>query len=262
MTDQPDDGTFDWVDQEGGFPPESEWEDTDSGSADSTTGANGHGGTRTRTRQTKRTAREILDAPDYVTFVRIADTNASREYRNKVQSMLKATALGAIRYGDLPDAAAIFHFGPDFAAASGQFAAANDTAAKMIDLLTAPDNPALVFVMTAIPFITQLFRNHQDELRQMPAVRRTWRERRKAARENPDAAVKPTIELTVPFTKRKIKFNLRVKFRVASIAGGLMRNSEDPDYLTHKVFSDEGLQRALIKQGFRITPVQPNRTGE
>lgn len=259
MTDQPED--YDWTDQEDSFPPESEWTDTD---ADDTppSGANGHGGTGTRTRQRKRTAQDILDAPDYVTFVKIADTDASREYRNKVRSMLKATALGAIRYGDLPDAAAIFHFGPDFAAASGQFAASNESAAKMIDILTAPDNPALVFLMTAIPLVTQLFRNHQEELRQVPAARRTWRERRKAARENPDAAVKPTIELTVPFTKRKIKFNFKVKFRAAAVFSGLMRNSEDPDYLTSKVFGDEALQRALIKQGFRITPVRPNRTGE
>jgi hypothetical protein len=114
--------------------------------------------------------------------------------------------------------------------------------------------------MTALPLLSQLIRNNQGAIAEIPQRRRMWQSARKAQAQAEAAgeAAKPTLEFQVPFTKFKVRMRLRMKLRLAKVLGGFMRNSQDPQLLTHQVFSDDALLRALAKHGIRISRSDPD----
>lgn len=230
-----------------------DWEDTDARPDPIRTARANGGGVGTATREQGAKARRLLEAPPYADFMKVSESAEAREYRRRVESLLKAGTLGAIRYGDFRDAAALLHYGPDFAVGCGKLAAADKRAAQALDMLSAPDNPYSVFLITALPLIAQVFRNNQQAIESIPGERRAWRARRAAARQT--AAGRPALEIGIPFTKRKLRLNLRVRFRPGALFGGVMKNTQDPQVLTDKVFSDPELLKVLAKQGYRVTHV-------
>jgi hypothetical protein len=229
------------------------WDDTDAQPDPRNTAHSNGGGTGTATKEQASKARRLLEAPPYADFMKVSESAEARAYRQRVESMLKAGTLGAIRYGDFRDAAALLHYGPDFAIGCGKLAAADKTAARALDMLSAPDNPYAVFLMTAAPLIAQVFRNNREAIEHIPAGRRQWRQNRAAAKAA--AAQQPAVEVSIPFTKRKLRFKLRVRFRPGILFGGIMKNTQDPQTLTDKVFSDPDLLKVLAKQGYRVTRV-------
>src|SRR6201986_3087977 len=112
----------------------------------------------------------LFEATDFTALIKPAQSAVAREYSGKVKSLLKAGTIGAINIGDFADAAAFLHYGPGFADASGQLAEADKRARAAVDILTAPGNPYAMFLMTGIPLIAQLFRNHEEQIQELPGA--------------------------------------------------------------------------------------------
>jgi hypothetical protein len=194
---------------------------------------------------------DIFGAPDYTQLVKKAKTARAREYQQRTNSVLKAGLMASLNTGRYPDAAAILKLGPAFAAATGEFADSNDTARHIIDLVTAPDSAALIFAMTAIPLIAQLFRNNEPALSQVPVNMRQSRAKRKQAKKTPQAErPKPRFSVTIPFTHKTIGVRFRVHVPFGKIITGLKSQTVDPGHLASEVLSDPKVQEALKRMGW------------
>jgi hypothetical protein len=204
---------------------------------DSSTGTNG--------KQPISDWTSIFEAPDFSTLTRPAQTHKAKEYSDKVRSALKSGLVGAINIGDFPDAAAILTYGPGFADAAGQLANSSEYAAKGIDILTAPNNPYVTFVMTTIPLIGQLIRNHEQVLQDIPNARRNAKLRRRAMA---DARKTEKPRFTVRAFGKAWPIYFRTP-KVGKVLGAFKAQTRDPETLTLNVFTDPKVIRALQKQG-------------
>lgn len=197
------------------------------------------------------TVKSILDAPDYTDFVRRPKSAAAKQYEKKTASLMKAGMVASINSGNLADAATFIHFGPGFAAAAGDYAASDERAAKMIDMITTPASPALTFVLAAAPLISQFARNHEDTIREIPQTRRRWRDRKQTQTANGETA--PRVDFRIPLIGRHVSFKMRVRFKLLrNVMSGFRKTTYEPDSLTIKVFTDDKLRAALHKQGIDI----------
>lgn len=196
---------------------------------------------------------KLFDAPDYSTFVKLPKTAEAREYEKRVKSLLKAGVLSSIGSGNLADAAAFLHYGPGFAAAAGDLAGADEHAAKALDILTAPANPYMMFLLTAAPLVAQLVRNHEPEISRINVNPATWKERRQQRKaERAARGDQPKFTLHLPFG-RTITLGVRIKFTMfKNMIAGFKANTHDPAMLTYNVFTDPKLLRELHKQGVRF----------
>jgi hypothetical protein len=156
---------------------------------------------------------------------------------------------GCINAGDLPDAAAIIAYGPAFGSAAGQFADSSDWAAGAIDMLTSPANPLVMFLMTGIPLIGQILRNHEAELKAAPGAIKQTRAERRAMREA-QGKRQPRFTVRIPFTKRHIPVYWSPK--PSRLLAMFRTQTQEPNDLTVTVFSDPDVIKALQKQGFRL----------
>lgn len=195
----------------------------------------------------------LFDAPDYATFVKPEQTKRSKDYEQKVKSVLKATALAAFRNGYVADGATILHYGPSFAKTCGDLTDVSDGAAKAIDMITTPDNPWVVFAFAAIPFAFQFVRNHEQTAEQVQQGWRAARKERKAAKARGEIPLKregTPIQIKLPFGKQ---FTIRVHLpRPASFVKAFHAQTHDPRTLTHHVLSDVKLRRVLEEQGIKF----------
>jgi hypothetical protein len=189
----------------------------------------------------------IFDAPDLTAFVKPSNTAVAREYRQRMESILKAGLMGALNTGQMADAAAILAHGPGFASATGQLADADERARRAIDLITAPASPLLLFAMTAIPLVAQLVRNHEKQVAEVPQTIRQRRAERKAAKAT---GVQQPPRFTFKVLGRSIPVRFRMRFNVGKAFGMFRAQTADPDRLAFKVFSDPKLVGALQRQGF------------
>jgi len=199
----------------------------------------------------------IFDAPDYTTLIRIPKTAKAREYEKRMRSLLKAGTIGAINSGRLVDAATFLHYGPGLAAAVGDLAGADEKAAKAIDMFTSPASPALVFAATVLPFLGQMLRNHEDQMREMPSSVREFRKMRrqiKAQKAEANGGPEPAkVSIRVPFTRFHMNFNVRLRWHpFRSLMAGVRTQTKEPSALVYQVFTDEKLLAALAKQGISI----------
>jgi hypothetical protein len=185
----------------------------------------------------------ILDAPDYLKLLKKPATVTSREYEQKVLSVLKEILKYRLTPTGLPDAAAILTWGPDFASRAGALADHDERAAHAIDLLTAPDSPWVMFALVCIPFVSQLFRNHEEQVKLIPGNMRRTRAERKAAK-----ATQPRAEFSIPGTKRRVRvpFRIRVPFRM------FRASTQEPSILVHQTIGNPDIQKALYKS-FGVT---------
>jgi hypothetical protein len=112
-------------------------------------------------------------------------------------------------------------------------------------MLTAPDNPYVVLFAAAMPLFGQLFRNHEEVIKQLPEVRRQAKKRRKEQKET----IEPkNLTIHLPFN-RKVSFRVRFNpFRNLR----LRAPSRHPAELVAEVFSDPRVHEALRKQGITI----------
>ena len=197
----------------------------------------------------------LFDAPDYALFIRHHRTDRGKEYEQKVASMLKATALASFRNGNVVDGCAVLHYGPAFAKKCGDLTDVSPGAAQAIDLLAVPDNPWVGFGLIAIPFMLQLFRNHQQ---QAQIVGQTFRERRaERKRAKAEGLTSSRQKRGRPVTLR-FPFGRKLTFHIALPAPAFMANimyaqTREPRDLARQVLSDERLVKALAKEGIQFT---------
>jgi hypothetical protein len=185
----------------------------------------------------------FMDSPDFGDFVRLPKTARAREYEKKTASALKAAMLACLGTpGTQPDAAAIIYHGSSFSKAAGILADRDEHAARFLDILTSPDNPYILFALAAVPLVSQLARNHEKQLAAVPDKVKMSRTQRKAQR-----ALKPAVEITIPFIKRKIKLPFRIKIGLSIFRA----QSVDPNALMQRVFTDPVVVKELRKQGMR-----------
>ena len=194
----------------------------------------------------------IFGAADYTTIVKPKSTATSREARDKTYSMLKALTFMAIQSGDLPDAAAILYHGPQFGVAVGQLAEADKRAKAAIDFLTSPSNPYLLFLFAAMGFGSQIWRNHEEGMKELPDKIRMSRQQRKMIRQ---ASKNDPPRFTAHIFGRAIPIRFNPKVRLGAIFKGLRTQTREPKDLTDYVFSDPKLLRSLSDLGLRVVRV-------
>jgi hypothetical protein len=181
-------------------------------------------------------------------FLKKPTTAKAREYQKKVNAFLNTGMRFCIQQpGLLPDAAAIIAHGGKFAKACGDLADADETAAKFLDIITSPQNPYVMFAVTAIPLVAQLIRNHEPQLAEVPGK---FRNRKKSTRAERKAArmAKPGLEIRIPVLRRKMTLRLPVGLRL----GYGRSQTVDPERLAAGVFANEKVRRELDKRGIQI----------
>lgn len=197
----------------------------------------------------------LFDAPDFTALLRPASSRVAKEYTQKTNSVLKALLVGSLNAGDFPDAAAILRHGPGFAAATGQLADASDRAKALIDMATSPASPATMFVMTAIPLIGQIIRNHEAQIAQIPETRRQRRAMRKAV-------VQAKAEREPRFTIKMFgrQWPVYTSFKMpkwSKVFAGFRTQTQEPDMLAMQVFTDPKVIDALRKMGVNLVSHEP-----
>lgn len=191
----------------------------------------------------------IWHAPDYASFVKVRETRRAKEYKTRVNSILKSATLMSINANDFPDAAAILHYGPPFAAATGKLADQNAKVGQMVEMLTAPDSPWLAFGITAIALAGQLVRNHEAQIKEIPNARK----RAKAIKKSQQASVKespPRFTIRILRWQIPIRFRSRIQFK--ALFAGFRAQTQRPEELTMRVFSDPDLIANLEKLGYTL----------
>jgi len=191
----------------------------------------------------------LVEAPDYAQIVKTVQTAKAREYSLKVKSMIKSGVVGAINVNDFPDAAALLAYGPGFADAAGQLADADKRAERALEILTSPNSPWLTFALTSMALASQIFRNHEDAIKEIPNARRNARLRRKAMA-NAKKAEPP--RFTIRFFGREWPVRFRSRFKLSKLTATFTSQSQDPETLTLNVFSDPKVIQQLSKMGVRI----------
>jgi hypothetical protein len=197
----------------------------------------------------------ILGAPDFTALIKRPETQKSREYERRTASALKLVVVGSIQAGQLPDAATVLYHGPGFAKAVGQLADASETAQKIVDAFTSPNSPWAMFALTAVPMVAQLFRNHEDQLQQVPSKIAFSRKARQMRKEAKQAQPKPPPRFTFRILGKQIPVRFRMRFNLGRVFAGVRTQTRDPNEIALGVFTDERLLSALAKQGINIAVV-------
>jgi hypothetical protein len=196
----------------------------------------------------------LFNAPSYSEFIKTRDTAKARSYERRVQSMMKAGMVMSLNAHNWPDAATFIKHGPGFAKAAGNLADADPRAANLIDMLTAPDSPVLMFAMVALPMLAQLTRNHQSGIVE---AQMTWRERRAERKQAKLQGIKPNREPIKPLyiklgKKRTIKLPIRFRIKLPQFRNMLrsfLAPTQYPGEIAQEVFTDASVVRALHKMG-------------
>lgn len=197
----------------------------------------------------------IVGAPDLTALIKRPQSAAAKEYTKKIGAAFKTVTIGALQAGNFPDAATVLWHGPGVATALGTLCDENDRVGQAIDMLTSPSNPWSAFVLASLPMISQLFRNHEKELQDIPRRWNMGKQARAARKQAKQDAIKPEPRFHIRVGRRKIpvRFNLRIPF-VKTFVGGVRSQTQEPNVIAARVFMDPGVQRALEKLGvqFRV----------
>lgn len=195
----------------------------------------------------------IIGAPDFTELIKRPLTKEAREYRDKVASGLKMYFLGSIATGNFPDAATILWHGPGAATAIGDLAANNIYIGRGVDIITSPSSPVAQAIVTLLPLISQLARNHEKQLQELPsrfAMGREARATRKLAREAERLTEPP---LTLKVGKRRIPIRWRFRPKVLRyLTAGVMSQTREPNLMAAQVFTDPKVRRQLEKMGIIV----------
>jgi hypothetical protein len=195
---------------------------------------------------------KLFDAPSYSEFIKTKPNSRAQTYEKRVASMMKAGLVMSLNNHQWPDAATFLKHGPGFAKAAGNLAAEDARAAAIVDMLTAPESPYVMFALVAMPFVGQLFRNHQQEAEKAAT---TWRERRADRKAAKREGVKPNRSsrvITVRLFRREIKIPIRFTVKLPSlkaIFAPFLAPTQYPDEITAEVFNDVSVLKALHKMG-------------
>jgi hypothetical protein len=210
---------------------------------------------------------KLFDAPSYSDFIKTAPNSRAKTYEKRVQSMMKAGMVMSLNSHQWPDAATFLKHGPGFAKAAGNLAAEDARAAHLVDMLTAPDSPYVMFAMVAIPMVAQLFRNHASDIETVAASASANRKARKAARKEAKATgfKATTPPITVRIFKREFKIPIRFRVKLPkfkAIFNSFLAPTQQPDEIAAEVFNDPAVIKALHKMGLFPRQAGPDDQAE
>lgn len=194
----------------------------------------------------------LFDAPSYSQFIKTAPNSKAQTYEKRVQSMMKAGMVGSLNAHNWADAATFLKHGPGFAKAAGNLAAEDARAAALVEMLTAPDSPYVMFFMVAIPMVAQLVRNHQPEV---VKAGESWRARRAARKQAKLSGYKPQPSappITIHIFKREFKLPIRFRIKLPNLKNAFkafLAPTQYPDEIAAEVFNDASVIKALHKMG-------------
>lgn len=194
----------------------------------------------------------LFDAPSYSQFIKTAPNSKAQTYEKRVQSMMKAGMVGSLNAHNWADAATFLKHGPGFAKAAGNLAAEDARAAAIVEMLTAPDSPYVMFFMVAIPMVAQLVRNHQPDIQKAGS---TWRERRAERKQAKLSGAKIRTSappITVRIFKREFKLPIRFRLKLPNLKNvfkAFLAPTQYPDEIAAEVFNDISVIKALHKMG-------------
>lgn len=197
----------------------------------------------------------LFNAPSYSQFIKTAPNSKAMTYERRVQSMMKAGMVASLNNHQWPDAATFLKHGPGFAKAAGNLAAEDPRAAAIVEMLTAPDSPYVMFFMVAIPMIAQLTRNHQPDIKAAGTSFREKRAERKQAKLSGGTGARPRASkppITVHIFKREFKIPIRFRVRLPNFRNvfkAFLAPTQFPDEIAAEVFNDESVVKALHKMG-------------
>ena len=195
----------------------------------------------------------IVGAPDLGALLHRTPTRRAREYRNRVASVLRVGMVGSLNTGNFADAAAFLWYGPGASTSIGNLADNYNSIAKGIDIITSPGSPIAECVTTLLPLMSQLARNHEQALGEIPGrfamgkVARAARKQAKAERAQDDP----------PMTLHIGRWQLPVRWRIRSpikfVKPVIRAQSMEPNLIAARVFMDPHVQKKLAEMGVRIT---------
>lgn len=194
----------------------------------------------------------LFDAPDYSSFIKTKPNSKAKSYEARMASMMKAGLIGSLNAENFPDAATFLKHGPGFAKATGNLAAEDARIASIVDMLTAPESPYVMFALVAIPLVSQLLRNHKSELDEAGSSFRQKRAQRKAEKRagiKQPSTIKP---IKVKLFRREITVPIRVRFKFPSLRNAFkafLAPTQHPAQITNEVLGDPRVQAELRRMG-------------
>lgn len=192
----------------------------------------------------------LFDAPNYADFIKLAPNSKAKSYERRVASLMKAGMVASLNNQQWPDAATFLKYGPGFATAAGNLAAVDARAERIIEMITAPESPYVMFALIAIPMISQLARNHQGDMQEAGA---SWRERRAAKKQQKLAGEKkPASRIKVHLFGREFTLPIGFKLRMPKLRnmfGAFLAPTQHPQQIAQEVFTDPAVVKALHKMG-------------
>lgn len=194
----------------------------------------------------------LFDAPDYSSFIKTKPNTKAKSYEARVASLMKAGLIGSLNAQQFPDAATFLKHGPGFAKATGNLAAEDARIASIVDMITAPESPYVMFALVAIPLVSQLLRNHRSEINEAGATIKQKRAQRKAEKRagiKQPSTVKP---ITFKLFRREITIPIRVRFKFPSFKNAFkafLAPTQHPSQITNEVLGDPRVQAELRKMG-------------
>jgi len=196
----------------------------------------------------------IIGAPDLAELIKRPSTRRSREYRDKVGSLLRIATVGSLQTGNFPDAATLLWYGPSAATALGNLCDSNKTCAYAVDMLTTPSSPLAECLVTLLPLASQLIRNHESQLADVP-TRFNWSREARAARKQARAAANgqaPTFTIRAFGKKIPVRWHSPFPRMAKNLLGGLRSQTREPNHLAASVFTDPKVIQELRKMGVNI----------
>lgn len=155
------------------------------------------------------------------------------KYESKVRGLLQVPFRAALNQkSTVPDAAALFLYGPKVAEKWGDLAATNEKVARGIDWITEGSESVIgAAVIATLPLVLQAWRNHEPQLENANfGFTKFWR------RKDPITNKRP---------RKTFKFKLRMNSRAK-----LWTN--DPDSISEYVFRNPDVIAAMKKQKLTV----------
>lgn len=201
----------------------------------------------------------IVGAPDLTQLVKRRQTANARKYRDQVAGMMKMGVIGSIQTGNFPDAATLLWHGPNAATAIGNLCDSNNHIAMAVDMITSPSSPVAETVLALLPLVSQLARNHEKQLAEIPSRLNLGKQAR-AARKAARTETEQPAPLTLKIGKRRIPIRWRFNRPAFTrfLSAGVMSQTQEPNLMAANVFTDPSVQRALASLGINI--VQPGES--
>jgi hypothetical protein len=194
----------------------------------------------------------LFDAPDYSSFIKTKPNTKAKSYEVRIASLMKAGLVGSLNAQQYPDAATFLKHGPGFAKATGNLAAEDARIASIVDMITAPESPYIMFALVAIPLVSQLMRNHRSEINEAGATFKQKRAQRKAEKRagiKQPSTVKP---IKLKIFRREITIPIRIRFKFPSLRNAFkafLAPTQHPQQITQEVLGDPRVQSELRKMG-------------